>query len=233
MAHAYPLHSDVNVTCLCCGAQHQFHFTSPSDQVVCTPCTHHLGDAKADRRDHEHVQLWSERYEQLREHSSRQESDALLSTARADSTILELRNQVEALTHAISGQFAESATGGIRSMLESDVTRRAERNIVLAEARTDRMTAVLWQLETLHRDTGKPGTCSCGIACAECAEWTAIEPQRTAIRTWETKNIALKAAGKRHALPVVDELPSSPLRSSDRRANDRRGAAAPERRKPR
>ena len=233
MRHTYPLHADLTVACLCCGAEHHFRFTSASDHVVCTACQHHLGEAKAERRDQEHIQMWSGRYVALRVLDGKRESEAATANSAATAVITDLRRQVEALTHAISSRFEETPANGIRSMLESDVTRRAERNVVLAEARTDRLMAVLWHLESLHRETEGADFCSCGKSLVVCTEWKAIEGQRSSIRKWEAKNIALRAAGKRHALPIAEEQHPQALRTHDRQVADHRAEASAERQKPR
>lgn len=201
MTHAHPLHVAVEVACLCCFLPQPFHFTSTSDQVVCTLCVHHIGAEKAERRDSEHVRLWAARHAQLdAAHAQHvRETDALLLARDEDLTVL--RGQVAELTAVVAGQFT-AGIDGVRNLLHSDLVKRAERNTELAKRQIDWAMAGLWRLERCHHDAAaSPATCSCGRAAGSCAESRALDPSRQALADWEKKNVALLQAGRRHGLP--------------------------------
>ena len=62
MPHSYPLHVAIDAECRCCRMVQPFRFASPTDQVVCAFCTRHFGGDKAEKRDADHVAMWSELY---------------------------------------------------------------------------------------------------------------------------------------------------------------------------
>jgi hypothetical protein len=201
VAHPYELHVDVVAPCLCCRAPRTFRFASASDQVVCAACINHLGDAKALRRDADHVAMWEALFADAQARAARAAADAATAAGSDAATIAELREQAAGLTAVVAGEFAGADAPGVRGMLENDVVRRAERNTELANRRSDRLMAVLWNLADLHHDDpAKPGHCSCGRPTARCPESLALEPQRQAVREWEAKNAALLERGERHAL---------------------------------
>ena len=202
MAHTHPLHVAVDVECYCCHLLQRFTFTSPNDQLVCAECLTHYGDGKAEKRDLDHIAMWSARYGELAE---RQRD--LLDTTDAERTATaateaELRSRVAELTTAIADDFAGTELGGSRALLENEVVSRAERRTQLANRLNDRIMAVLWLLDRNHHSVAG-ALCSCGKRAVDCSDWAAIEPQRQALREWEKRNIALRADGKRHALPAA------------------------------
>ncbi len=202
MSHAHPLHADVEVTCLCCLAPQPFHFTSLSDQVVCSLCVHHIGPEKAERRDGEHVRLWAVREANATaahsEYSA--QTDALLLARDEDLTTL--RAQVGELTVVVAGQFT-AGIDGVRGLLQNDLVKRAERNTELAKRQIDWAMAGLWRLRQLHHDDAAPAlTCSCTRPAGSCPENIALEPSRQALIDWEKKNVALLRSGRRHGLPA-------------------------------
>jgi hypothetical protein len=125
--------------------------------------------------------------------------------------IAELTREVAGLRDVIAGrfeaaqldeaQFDEAQRGSIRSLLQNEIQRRAERNTELANRRSDRLMAVIWRLDVLHRDDNTAERCVCGRPTAACLEWKAIEPERRLLREWEAKNLALLGQARRHALP--------------------------------
>ena len=200
MTHSHPLHVDLEVPCLCCLAPQPFHFTSLSDQVVCTQCVHHIGAEKSERRDLEHVRLWATRWaasETAHEQYS-SESDALL-VAR-DNDLTALRDQVTELSALVAGQFS-AGIDGVRGLLQNDLVKRAERNTELARRQIDWAMAGLWRIAALHHDAAA-AKCSCGRSIATCAESAAIDSLRQALGGWEKKNVALLQGGRRHGLPA-------------------------------
>ena len=199
MTHAHRLHVDLEVSCLCCLAPQPFHFTSPSDQVVCALCVHHLGTEKSERRDLEHVRLWAARWaaSETRHADYVTETDALLVARDVD--LSALRDQVAELTAVVAGQFT-AGIDGVRGLLQNDLVKRAERNTELARRQIDWAMAGIWRIETLHHDSATQ-KCSCGRTAGSCAESAAIDPLRQALRDWEKKNIALLQNGRRHGLP--------------------------------
>lgn len=214
MPHPHTLHVAIEAECYCCGALQRFTFTSPNDQVVCAACVHHLGAAKAEKRDRDHVRIWSTRLAASEAALGELTDLTTAAAATAEITVVGLRATVTELTRLVAGDFRASSEGpaanggAVRSYLQNELVQRAERNTDLANRRTDRMTAVLWQIEQLHRSMPAPASglrtaplCTCGRNTARCPEWAAIEPQRVAILDWATKNAALRAAGKRHSLP--------------------------------
>jgi hypothetical protein len=188
VAHQYALHTAVTAPCLCCRAPRVFTFTSASDQVVCATCTHHLGAAKSERRDTEHVAMWAELY--ARETSSH-DSDvaAAVTSEAADAAIIAaLTEQTVSLTAVVADRFEERAVG-VRELIENDVVRRAERNTELANRRTGRVMAVLAAIDELHHDDpSRADRCSCGKPVVGCPEYRAVEPERKAIREWAAKH---------------------------------------------
>ena len=203
MPHAYALHVTVTAPCLCCRAPREFVFSSPSDQVVCGSCVNHLGSDKAERRDLEHVTMWERLHADLL-FNHQDEVESLEATARADAEeITRLVAQVAQLTAVAAGEFAGTDDGGVRGLIENDVTKRAERNTELANRRIDRIMAVLWKFDRLHHENDKnPGHCACGKPIARCAESLALEPERQTLGDWERKNLALARDNKRHGLPA-------------------------------
>jgi len=207
VAHPYELHIDVVAPCLCCRAPRSFRFASASDQVVCSACVNHLGEAKAQRRDSDHVAMWEALYTEALRESSAAAADAAAAAQRDAATIAELRSQASGLTAVVAGEFAGADTPGVRELLETDVVRRAERNTELANRRTDRLMGALWRIDLLHHDdAAKAGFCSCGRAVAKCPESLAIDAQRQAVRDWEARNVALLQRGERHALDDAHPL---------------------------
>ncbi|MDJ0348740.1 hypothetical protein [Cryobacterium sp. PH29-G1] len=201
MTHAHPLHVDLEVACLCCLAPQPFHFTSLSDQVVCALCVRHIGAEKSERRDLEHVRMWAARWaaSEVAQEEYRVETDALLVTR--DQHLTALRDQVAELTALVAGQFS-AGIDGVRSLLQNDLVKRAERNTELARRQIDWAMAGLWRIELLHHDDpARPEKCSCGRTAGTCAESTAIDSLRQALRDWEKKNVALLQDGRRHGLP--------------------------------
>lgn len=200
MSHGYELHVDVTAPCLCCLAPRRFRFASASDQVVCAACVNHLGSDKSERRDREHTAMWADLHadQQVKHQAEVEGLTAQIAESAAD--IAALRAESSGLTAVVAGEFA---SGGVRELLENDVVRRADRATELANRRTDRVMAVLWRLERLHRDnTVDNGACACGKPVTKCPDFAAIEPERQIVREWERKNLALAADGKRHALPA-------------------------------
>ncbi|MGO7983391.1 hypothetical protein ACC691_36685, partial [Rhizobium johnstonii] len=95
MPHDYPLHTDIEVRCLCCQSMQRFRFTSPSDHIVCEHCRAHLGDDKAERRDREHIALCRS-ITDAEQQSHRDDVDAAAGEAsEASATIDSLRAQVD------------------------------------------------------------------------------------------------------------------------------------------
>ncbi|WP_394771300.1 hypothetical protein [Lacisediminihabitans sp.] len=179
-----------------------FRFASPTDQVVCAFCTRHFGGDKAEKRDADHVAMWSELYGEAVEEHGRFVAEATAARRAADAEIAELRARVAELSGSIADSFEGSDLGGARGLVETEVIRRAERKIELSQRLNDRIMAALWRIECLHRDADTTGTsCTCGKSTAVCAEWKAVEPQRRALRDWEARNLALLRGGDRHALP--------------------------------
>ncbi|TFD08042.1 hypothetical protein E3T35_18800 [Cryobacterium sp. TMT1-2-2] len=200
MTHAHPLHVDVEVACLCCLAPQPFHFTSLSDHVVCSLCVHHIGAEKSERRDLEHVKLWASRWA-LAETAHADyiaETDALLFGRDKDLTAL--RDQVAELSAIVAGQFT-AGIEGVRSLLQNDLVKRAERNTELARRQIDWAMAGIWRIEALHHDAAAQ-KCSCGRMAGSCDESAAIDPLRQALLDWEKKNVALLQGGRRHGLPA-------------------------------
>ncbi|TFD62122.1 hypothetical protein E3T39_03725 [Cryobacterium suzukii] len=199
MTHAHPLYVDVEVACLCCLAPQPFHFTSLSDQVVCSLCVHHIGADKSERRDLEHVRLWAARWAASETAHAEYiiETDALL-VAR-DNDLTALRDQVAELSAIVAGQFT-AGIDGVRGLLQNDLVKRAERNTELAHRQIDWAMAGIWRIEALHHDSATQ-QCSCGRTAGSCAESAAIDPLRRALRDWEKKNVARLRGGRRHGLP--------------------------------
>jgi hypothetical protein len=188
VAHQYALHTAVTAPCLCCRAPRVFTFTSASDQVVCAACTHHLGAAKSERRDSEHVAMWADLYS--RETSSHGADVAAAVTAEAaDAAIIAaLTEQTVSLTSVVADRFEREQTGGVRELIENDVVRRAERNTELANRRTGRVMTVLAAIDELHHDDPtRADRCTCGKPVVGCPEYRAIEPERRAVRDWAAR----------------------------------------------
>ena len=220
MAHPYPLHTDVLAPCLCCTSPQPFHFTSSSDQVVCTFCVRHLGAEKAERRDRDHVALWAEMYREEREAHHADIAAAEASTTTSDNTIATLTARVDQLTQVIASEYSAAPTGDARDLLETAVVKRAERNTELAARRTDRTMVVLWRLAQLHHDDpARAGYCTCGTPVAKCAESHALDPERHALSDWERKAVALLREGHRHGLP--DEHPEVVAAGTAKRGDPR------------
>ncbi|TFD32256.1 hypothetical protein [Cryobacterium cryoconiti] len=202
MTHPYPLHVAIRAQCFCCQSLQPFTFTSPTDQVVCASCLHHLGAEKAERRDAEHIKLWVGQYaDQQENHRQFAEKSAVVDAAQ-QAVIDGLTAQVAELRDVVAGESDRTKSAGVRALLESDLVRRAERKTELAHRQLDWAMAVLWRVGQLHHAVeGKPLACVCGRTTAACAEGRAIDPQRQAVLDWERKNLTLLRAGSRHALP--------------------------------
>jgi hypothetical protein len=201
--HAYELHVEVTATCLCCRAPRTFVFASPTDQVVCASCVAHLGSDKSERRDLQHVAMWADLYADQRiNHEA--EVEGLSATIAADAeTVAALRDQVAGWTAVAAGEFAASPSSGVRELVETEVLARSARSVELLQRRIDRLMVALWKIEALHHDKpGAPGSCTCGKLLVACGETRALEPERQALRDWESKNAALARDGRRHALPT-------------------------------
>ena len=202
MAHPYDLHVDVLARCSCCQSQQTFRFASASDHVVCAACVHHLGAEKAERRDREHIRIWSAQHDEL--------TDALAAAASAaESAAAESADQIAGLTATVAqlnalvvGEFDQAEPGGVRAELESELVKRAERKTALAFRKLDRVMAALWRLAQLHHDDpADAARCSCGRPASTCAEWRIAQSERAALAEWEAQNLGLLEAGARHALP--------------------------------
>lgn len=202
MPHDHPLHVDVQVQCHCCRTPQPFRFGSATDHVVCAFCRNHLGPAKAERRDREHVSLWAEVFaDELAAHAA-DTAKAAADAASAAAEITRLEAGVAALTTGVFAEFDATASGGMRADLEGELVKRAERRTELADRRTDRLMVALWRLRLLHHDDEKrPGHCVCGTRTGLCAEGVILEGERRAIEEWEARNAALARAGQRNALP--------------------------------
>jgi len=202
VTHSHPLHVDVEAQCLCCRSMQPFRFSSPADQVVCPFCAHHLGPAKADKRDRDHVALWVELHAELWEAHAGAVAAAALAAEESRATIAGLRAQVGELTEAIASEFTRAPAAGVRDALGSELLSRAERRSELLYRRLDRVMAALWRVDLLHHDAGDTAGCSCGAPAASCAEARAIGGERQELRAWESRNLQLLRDGKRHALPA-------------------------------
>jgi hypothetical protein len=203
MSHGFPLHVDVMAQCFCCRSLQPFRFTSPSDQVVCPFCQKHLGSDKAERRDLDHIKMWSELYDDEQETHREYVAGAEASADSDAAALARLTAQVDELSRVVAGEFDRTESGGVRELIETTVVRRAERNTELAQRQVDRLMASLWQLNRLHQDDAKRAShCACGKSVAVCAEYAILEPERQRLREWELRNGALRDAGKRHALPA-------------------------------
>jgi len=203
MSHGFPLHVDVMAQCFCCRSLQPFRFTSPSDQVVCPFCQKHLGSDKAERRDLDHIKMWSELFDDEQE-THREYVAGAEATADADAAaVSRLSAQVTELSRVVAGEFDSTESGGVREMLENTVVRRAERNTELAHRQVDRLMASLLRLDRLHCDDPRRASyCLCGKSAVVCAEYAIVEPERKRLHEWELRNLALRDAGKRHALPA-------------------------------
>jgi hypothetical protein len=189
VTHQYRLHEDLLAECLCCHAQQPFHFESSSQQVVCTFCTRHIGTEKAERRDADHVRLWSEMYTDALETHQRFVAESERVMAEKDAAIRELEERVTELTSLVAGQFDQTQTGGVRSVLQTELLKRAERRTELESRRTARAMRVLAQLAVLHRSSeDDPLRCACGRSVVECAERAAIEPLGRDIAEWDSRS---------------------------------------------
>ncbi|TXN31894.1 hypothetical protein [Lacisediminihabitans profunda] len=179
-----------------------FRFASPTDQVVCAFCARHVGGDKAEKRDADHLAMWSELYGEAMEQHAGYVAETTSELRTAEATIAELRARVAELTRSVADSFEGSDLGGARNLVETEVIRRSERKTELAQRQNDRIMAALWRVERLHRDADSGGnSCTCGKTTATCAEWKAVEPQRRTLRDWEARNLALLRGGERHALP--------------------------------
>jgi hypothetical protein len=189
VTHHYRLHEDLLAECLCCHAQQPFHFESSSQQVVCAFCTRHIGTEKAERRDADHVRLWSEMYTDAQETHQRFVAESERVIAEKDVAIGELEERVTELTSLVAGQFDQTRTGGVRSVLQTELLKRAERRTELESRRTARVMRVLAQLAVLHRSSDDdPLRCECGKSVVDCTERAAIEPLRQDIAEWDTRS---------------------------------------------
>ncbi|MFT2816081.1 hypothetical protein [Leifsonia sp. A12D58] len=228
MAHQYQLHQKITVQCWCCRSPQEFVFSSPSDQVVCSHCVAHTGNTHAERRDADHVQLWSDLYARaLAEHAAQ--------TAAADQTIALLiaeldaaKEQVAQFSAVLARDFDQTQSAEVRAILETDLVKSAERKTDAALLRYDRAMAALWRISTQHQlsdakpQPNQPLRCSCGKPVTECVEWAALESVRQLLESWEAKQQRHLAAGERHALPsehpdVQTSTPISPRNSGRRR----------------
>ncbi|MCU1407439.1 MAG: hypothetical protein JWQ43_3742 [Glaciihabitans sp.] len=218
MTHAYELYITVEVPCLCCRSVQPFQFTSPSDQVVCTHCVNHLGTAKAERRDTEHVALWAGILNDQQSDSATFVAASLQMDAENEALIADLTTQLNELTDSVASDFSRAPTGKIRDSLTTELVTRAERTTALAYRRLDRTMTALWRVNALHHDDpNKAGFCSCGKKTAACAEGLAIDGERQELASWERKNIQLLQNGERHGLPadhpaVTAALPAAKVR---------------------
>ncbi|WP_308468569.1 hypothetical protein [Rathayibacter soli] len=203
MPHGYPLYTTVEVECLCCGSLQPFRFTAATDQVVCTHCTKHLGSDKAERRDREHVALWSAIDEDRRARFAALAAQAAADAATAAAALAALSAQVAELSRTVIGQFDAEPGSGVRAELQNELVRRAERKAELAGRYSDRLMVVLWRLAALHHpDAAHASRCNCGTAITACAEFRLADAERAAIAQWESKQLGLLRAGARHALPA-------------------------------
>jgi len=202
VTHDNPLHVDILTQCWCCQALQPFKFTSPTDQVVCSFCVRHLGPDRAQTRDKDHIKMWVEILLGERE-ANRGAVEKLTATlADNDKALTEYRVQVDDLTSIVAGEFGRTTSGPVRSLLENDIVKRAEKKSALEQRRNDRSMVAIWRVNLLHREgDGGALTCICGVSLARCEVWKAIEPVRQPMFDWETKNIALLRQGQRHALP--------------------------------
>ena len=207
MAHQHPLHQTITVQCWCCRSPQEFVFNSPSDQVVCSHCVAHTGSTHAERRDADHVQLWSDLY-------ARTLADHAAETTAADQAIALLvaeldaaKAQIEQFTAVLARDFDQAQGSEVRAILETDLVKNAERKTDAALLRYDRAMAALWRINSLHQlsDTkplpNQPVRCSCGKPVTACSEWAALESVRQLLEAWEAKQQRFLAAGERHALP--------------------------------
>ncbi|MET0725239.1 MAG: hypothetical protein ABWY36_02740 [Leifsonia sp.] len=200
MPHDYPLHTDLEAVCLCCGSLQPFTFASASDQVVCAHCRAHLGPEKAERRDRQHIALWTSIWESERA-AHRSDADEAAAAAAEQARVRSgLEARVAELSATVIGQFDAAPESGIRDALQSELVRRAERATELANRRNDRMMAVLWRIGAMHNADG--ARCTCGRSLVDCPEYRAVTVERAAIEEWESKNLAMLRAGKRHGLPA-------------------------------
>ena len=203
MAHSYPLYANVLAQCFCCQSLQPFHFTSATDQVVCTHCLRHLGPERAEQRDTDHITLWLGQFAAQQETLQELTTTTTATIADRDAEIAALTARVAELTGIVAGRFDRGPDAGLRGLLETEVLKRAERRAELGQRRTDAAMAVLWQVEQLHRVTpADPQRCGCGKSVAACPETRALGPVRQALGEWEAKNLKLHAAGQRHALPA-------------------------------
>ena len=203
MAHSYPLYVNVLAQCFCCQSLQPFHFTSATDQVVCSHCLRHLGPEKAEQRDADHIKLWLGQFAAQQETLHELTETSTAAIVERDAEIAALTAQVANLTGIVAGRFDSGPDAGLRGLLETEVLKRAERKAELGQRRTDAAMAVHWQIDRLHQpNPADPQRCGCGKSVASCPETRALNPVRQALADWEAKNQKLLAAGQRHALPA-------------------------------
>lgn len=228
MAHSYPLHVGVLAQCFCCRSLQPFTFHSPTDQVVCRLCLHHLGSDKAERRDSDHVALWVGLFAEERANYQHFVAAAAEAATASDGARAKLAAQVAELTNTVAGQFVGAPSGEVRDILSSEIIARAERNTQLANRRTDRAMGALWRIGVMHRDDeSTPGRCVCGRTTASCAEGLAIETERQELAAWERKNLDLLRAGERHGLPA--EHPAVTAADGSRQVSSQRAGSRQDR----
>jgi len=166
-------------------------------------CLHHLGAEKAERRDAEHVELWLGQFAEQQDKHRRFAEKAQASDAEKDAVIARLTGQVDELRKLTARDFEHAPGPELRGILETDLVKRAERRAELAQHQIDWAMAVLWRLGTLHHgDETTPRLCSCGRQVTACAELRALESQHQAVLDWQTRNLRMLHAGKRHGLPA-------------------------------
>jgi hypothetical protein len=188
VTHQYRLHEDILAECLCCRSRQPFHFDSASDQVVCTFCTRHIGSEKAERRDDDHVRLWSELYDEAQEMHRAFVAESERQGADKDTALVELQARVEELTGIVNGKFDQTRDGGVRGLLETELLKRAERRTELESRRTARAMQVLAQLAARHGASEQnPLRCHCGKPVVDCTDLAALGPMRQEIADWEAR----------------------------------------------
>lgn len=204
--HPHPLHRDVTAECLCCGVRQTFYFTAKSDQVVCSPCTKHLGsDARrAVRRDQDHVAVWKAVVQSVQQRA-RQRLDAKATECAGLTERLQERDaQLAEAREEMLKSYGDMPSVKVQKWVSGSLALEAEAKRDQAYRSRDWAMKHLLRVEMVHHDIGS-GKCFCGERVDQCRVAAAIEDMRDSINRWEQKQIRRARDGYSHYLP--DEHP--------------------------
>jgi hypothetical protein len=223
--HNYSLHTRVRVRCECCQLASDFHFTSHSDQVICSGCVRHQGDGdrQRDLRNADHASVYLSEIGVLQEdldtNRERQRNEYQRDLERLEAQVAakdaQLAEQDELITQLQTALRTGTIDGDVSHWLADEEVQEAYAERDRARRSRDLVFRALSRLGVLHRrHPSRPHYCVCNAHVDQCRVFQAIESELDVLAKWEQHQLERHHDGLDHNLP--SEFLSS-IKATERR----------------